>query len=237
MKRHLISFSALILILSLVTPSLAQRRRRAPRPRPATDNGCQLPFTGSDRRAVKLRRPNLDVPFHNGGRAISLVDWYEFVCPLSTDVPTRRRDVPQGRPLNVERLKVKVRAFVLAIKQESNDNDLHLQIADTASPYNQQQLVVEIPPGDAFCTARSNMMELFRADGGRRLSTGHVFRNPPLVEITGYLFLDSAHMRARRTDVCTDNGGRGIRNGLRTSPVRGIWEIHPVTELIPIARQ
>lgn len=91
-------------------------------------------------------------------------------------------------------------------------------------------MVVEIPPGADYCDARSAMMELFRADGGDRI-TGHVFKHPPQVELTGYLFLDAAHMRAGRTDYCTNNGGRGIHGTLKNSPVRGIWEVHPVVSL------
>ncbi len=76
----------------------------------------------------------------------------------------------------------------------------------------------------------ASLMDLFRADGGTKLS-GHVFKHPPHVEVTGYLFLDKAHMRKGRTDFCTNNSGRGIKDGLRTSPARGTWEIHPVIKL------
>lgn len=112
------------------------------------------------------------------------------------------------------------------------DKDLHVQIADEASPYNQQQLIVEIPPGADYCDARSALMNLFRTDGGRKVSgKGYVFNHPPHVELTGYLFIDAWHINRGRTDYCTNNGGRGIRNGLKVSPVRGLWEVHPVTSL------
>src|SRR5215216_6324488 len=80
---------------------------------------------------------------------------------------------------------------------------------------------------------RAAMMGLFRADGGTS-ARRHIFNRPPQVDVTGYLFLDAAHMRARRTDFCTDNGGRGIRAGRGASPVRGIWELHPVTGLVRV---
>lgn len=147
------------------------------------------------------------------------------------NVPTKKSDIPETEPMDSEKVKIKIRAFVLAMKKDPSDNDLHSQIADRASPYRQQQLIVEIPAGEAYCDARSAMMDLFRADGGTALSKGHVFQKPPHVEVTGYLFLDKAHMRARRTDFCTFNGGRGIKGGLSNSPVRGIWELHPVVKL------
>jgi hypothetical protein len=124
----------------------------------------------------------------------------------------------------VEKVTVKLKGFVMAMKLDP-DKDLHIQIADSAAPYRQAQIIVEIPPGTAYCNARTKMMDLFRADGGRRLS-GYIFREPPPVEVTGYLFLDSTHGAS-----CTANGGRGIRNGRQTSPVKGTWEIHPVIEL------
>jgi hypothetical protein len=204
---------------------------RALQPQP--DDGCSLTFGGDDssRKAVKLRKPGLNYTKHNGGRAVSVADFFSFVCTLDPNVPTRKKDVPLAEAMPMEKEVVKLRAFVLAMKLDP-DKDLHVQIADSARPYTQQQLIVEIPPGADYCDARSAMMELFRADGGRRLSGNHVFSSPPEVELTGYLFLDAFHMRARRTDFCTDNGGRGIRDKkTKVSPVRGIWEVHPVFEL------
>lgn len=192
-------------------------------------DGCDLTFTGSDRKAVKLRPANLDYTFLNGGRSVALTDFFTAVCPLDERVPTRRGAVPQDETLPEERLKVKLRGFVMAMKLE-DDNDLHVQLADRPEPFDQEQVVVEIPPGAEYCVARAAMMGLFRADGGTNVRR-HIFNQPPQVDVTGYLFLDAAHMRARRTDFCADNGGRGIRGGRGASPVRGIWELHPVVKL------
>jgi hypothetical protein len=199
---------------------------------PAPGDGCDLAFEGSDRKAVKLRPAGLDYTFLNGGRPLSLPDFFAAVCPLDERVPTRRSEVPADEPLPEERIKIKVRGFVMALKLE-DDNDLHVQIADRAAPFDQEQIVVEIPPGADYCDARTAMMALFRADGGTSVRR-HVFNSPPQVDVTGYLFLDAAHMRARRTDYCTDNGGRGVRAGRGASPVRGIWELHPVVKLEPV---
>jgi hypothetical protein len=226
MKKHLL---IVLLVLSLATPSFAQRRRRRA-PSTTTNNGCELPFNGSDRKAVKLRPTNLRYTFNNGGRPISINDWFALVCPLDVEVPSTRGEIPQNRAMPQEKLKVKVRAFVLAFKRDP-DNDLHIQLADKARPYRQTQLIVEIPPGEAYCEGRTNLMDLMRADGGSDLRGNYIFNDPPLVEVTGYLFLDGAHIRRGSSDYCSDNGGRGIKNGLSSSPVRGLWEIHPVIKL------
>jgi hypothetical protein len=227
MKKNLLIAS--LIILSLVTPSFAQRRSRRAAP---PDNGCDLHFGGAlaSRKPVKMRPANLRYEFNNGGRAISVADWFATVCTFDADVPSTKSSIPKDKPMNMEKLKVKVRAFVMAFKLDP-DNDLHVQIADNARPYNQTQLIVEIPPGADYCEARTNMMELMRADGGRRRSGNYIFRTPPLVEVTGYVFIDAFHIRKGSSDYCSDNGGRGIKNGLRKSPVRGLWEIHPVIEL------
>ena len=116
---------------------------------------------------------------------------------------------------------------MLAMKRDP-DNDLHIQIGDKASPFKQDQIIVEIPPTNKFCDVRTAMMDLLRAEvpSARKQQ---VFTNPPEVEITGYLFPDSHHGSA-----CSGSGGRGIKNGLKNSPVRSTWELHPVIGLSPI---
>ena len=235
------SVAAALILLLLAAGACTFAGRGAAVPAPATTaraapqagDGCELAFEGSDRKAVKLRPAGLDYTVLNGGRPVSLTDFFAAVCPLDERVPTRRSEVPAGEPLPEERLKVKVRGYVMALKLEE-DNDLHVQIADRAEPFDQEQIVVEIPPGEEYCDARTAMMALFRADGGTSVRR-HVFNSSPQVDVTGYLFLDAAHMRARRTDYCTDNGGRGVRSGRGASPVRGIWELHPVIKLEPVS--
>ena len=128
---------------------------------------------------------------------------------------------------------MKVRGFLLAVKDEP-DNDLHVQMGET-SAFNQDQLVVEMPPGAEFCNARTELVNLMREDGARSFRR-HIFNDPPQVDVTGYVFLDASHMTARRSDFCTQSGGRGIRGDVPTSPVRGIWEIHPVMRIDRVRR-
>jgi hypothetical protein len=202
------------------------------------ENGCKLRFMGVDRKNVKIRKPKTRpaYSFVNGGRAISVPEWFAFVCSLDEDVPARSSEIPKTVAMDVEAFQVKIRAHILAAKLEP-DNDLHIQIGDSAE-WNHQQVVIEIPPGANFCEARTAFMDLLRADGGEKISRsdGYIFKTPPLAEIEGYLFLDSAHIpaRSRRSDYCVTSGNRGIKNKLRRSPVRGLWELHPVFKIVPV---
>ena len=188
------------------------------------DDGCSLPFAGKARKAVKLRAPNLNYPRFNNGDPISVKDFLEHVCTLTSQIPAH---VPATKPMGMEKLTMTVRGFVMAMKRDP-DNDLHIQIADKASPYRQPQIIVEIPPTKRYCAdARSKMMKLYRDDSGKdKLTSSYVFNDPPQVEFTGYLFLDSTHGAS-----CTSSGGRGIKNRLKNSPVKGTWELHPVISL------
>ena len=192
---------------------------------PQTNNGCGLKFGGkkSARKAVKMRSPTQNYPKFKNGDAISVKEFLSNVCPeASTKVPD---PVPVSFPMAVERQTIIVHAFVLAMKLDP-DNDLHIQIGDKASPFKQGQIIVEIPPTNKFCKVRTQMMDLLRAEN-EKAPKQYVFKNPPEVEITGYLFLDSHH-----GSTCTGSGGRGIKNGLTKSPVRSTWEIHPVISLV-----
>ena len=68
-------------------------------------------------------------------------------------------------------------------------------------------------------------MDLLREDSGGTPKQ-FVFKHPPEVELAGYLFRDSHH-----ESTCSGSGGRGIRNGLKNSPVKSSWEIHVVIGL------
>ena len=190
-----------------------------------TDNGCGLKFTGKARKLVKMRPPNRNYPKFKNGDAISVKEFLAELCPeASTKVPD---PVPAKTAMVVERQTITIRAFVLAMKRDP-DNDLHIQIGDKSKPYKQPQIIIEIPPTNAHCDARTAMMNLLRAEN-EKAPKQYVFKNPPKVEITGYLFLDSHH-----GSTCTGSGGRGIKNGLTTSPVKSTWEIHPVISLVQI---
>jgi hypothetical protein len=125
----------------------------------------------------------------------------------------------------------------LGAKFESGraDHDIHAEIGAVAN-WNTPHVVIEIAPGAAYCTQRQTLWGLVKEDAKRagvRLRDRHILTRPVEILVTGYVFLDSAHMRAGsgRGDFCVQNGGRGIRNQGAASKVRGIWEIHPVLEV------
>jgi hypothetical protein len=89
-------------------------------PQQAPDD-CNLQFTGSDRKRVKLRTVADGANYFNvnGGRPIDIPGWFTEVCALDTDVPAHN-SIPQTRPLNnIETRHVTVRAFLLGAKFES----------------------------------------------------------------------------------------------------------------------
>jgi hypothetical protein len=190
-----------------------------------TDNGCKLKFLGKAiaRKAVKMRPPTKDYPLFKNGDPISVK---EFLNPLCLEASKKVfKQVPKAAAMPIEEQTVTIRAFVLAMKLDKSDNDLHIQIGDKAKPYKQAQIIVEIPATKKYCDARTKMMDLYREESDKKL-TEHIFKNPPEVEFTGYLFLDSHH-----GSTCTGSGGRGIKNKLKNSPVKTTWELHPVIKI------
>jgi hypothetical protein len=103
--------------------------------------------------------------------------------------------VPTKTAMVVERQTVTIRALLFAMKRDP-DNDLHIQIGDKAKPFKQDQITVEIPLTNKFCDVRTAMMGLLRAEN-ENAPLQYVFNNPPEVELTAYLFLNSHGSRAQ----------------------------------------
>lgn len=90
-------------------------------------------------------------------------------------------------------------------------------------------MIIEIPPGNEYCTARKNLWKLITDDPAKMKSSGgKILKKPVKITATGYVFLDAAHGAD-----CEDDGGRGmLKNGKGDkSQVVGLYEIHPVLEL------
>jgi hypothetical protein len=199
---------------------------------------CNLQFTGSDRKRVKLRTEADGRNYFrvNGGRPIDIPGWFREVCTLDAAVPALNR-ISATRPLDqLETRRVTIRAFLLGAKFESGngDHDIHAEIGAVAN-WNTEHVVIEIPPSQTYCNPRTTLWGLVKEDARRagvRLRDRHILTRPVEILVTGYVFLDSIHARsARRGDFCVQNGGRGIRNQGTGSRVRGLWEIHPVLEV------
>ena len=189
---------------------------------------CSLQFQGSARKAVKLRTKDSGKDYKkvSNGDAISVSDWLKMTCSLDGDVPSQ---IPATKAMpGIETQTVTLDGFLVAAKFEATaDHDIHAEIAESPK-WETPHVVVEVPPGPAYCDARKKLWSLVKAElPANSTSTIHVMETPPKVRITGYVFLDSAH---GSTKFCKTSGGRGIHhNG--TQQVIGLWEVHPVLEV------
>ncbi len=246
MKKYFLILFLLPCLLNTACKSATQNTTQSQSQDNFSDKSCELKYDGSDREEVKLRPPGLSYEKANGGNVLTVSDWFSMLCGRRYESLLRDK-FPQDAAHESEHLFVKIKAHILLVKSEE-DNDYHIQVAErpewsTSNP----QIIVEIPPGASYCLARQNFEALLLADGGRvsnketgdrrtQVSKRYFFKNPPLAEISGYLFLDAHHRRKDSADLCKSDGGRGVKgkeNGqsLQDSPVQGLWEIHPVLEL------
>src|SRR5207249_165833 len=99
-----------------------------------------------------------------------------------------------------------LKAYLLAVRFEKNvkpgdgkDNEFHIEVG--AKPqWEGPHVIVEITTGKPSCLARKIAWRLatvdFAADTSKRrqkLTTVRIFAQPPLVLITGYVFVDGFH--------------------------------------------
>lgn len=200
---------------------------------------CSLKFGGSDRAAVKNRSPQDGSGYSvaNGGNPISVDSFFKFACRLDQRIPDAwRQNAPAEAQTSAipgfEDVKMVVAGYLLGVRfegQPGGDRDFHCEISDSQA-WNSPHLIVEIPPGQAYCDARKYVWSLVLADanqaGKQPPTKGWVFHNPPEVHVWGFPLWDLHH---GRLDTCNQNGNRGIRlNPGDPSMVRGLWEVHPV---------
>jgi hypothetical protein len=209
---------------------------------------CTLRFTGSYRKAVKLRPANLPYQKFNNGNPITLDQWFELTQRLSQGLGTSRSSIPTTKVIkNVEDIEVTLKGFLLLVRFEKNsrpgdgkDNEFHVEIGSTpqwAGPH----VIVEVATGRTSCAGRKAAWNLALADAQsdpnpKTRKTPTVLRkfwNPPEVLVTGYVFIDGFHAHKNMTpqDWAESDGGRGIHFEGLPSQVKGLFEVHPVTKL------
>ncbi len=206
----------------------------APAKQPADD--CAWQFAGHARKAVKLRTAAQGTTYdnHNNGDPISLDNWFEMVCAFDDQVPAH---IPATKAIkDVETVRVTLRGFLLGARFErDDDHDIHAELGAT-NDWDTKHVIVEIPPGAEWCQARQALWGLVEDDirqaHGSLESDRWILHQPPEVLVSGYVFLDSAH---GSTNYCHANGGRGLHKGQSGSKVQGLWEIHPVFSVKPVA--
>lgn len=225
MKTRLVVFIAFVVAVSSVAVG-------------QTDpEDCTLTFQGTARKLVKHRAPSVGTGYQDMGNGEALAPSDLFAtCDFDAKIPKK---VSATKPIvGLEDRLVTIDGFLMGARFEratptskGKDNDLHIEIADTAD-WNQDHLIVEVPPGKDFCDARKAIWDLVLADekssGKKSKSDAWLFETPPHVQVTGFIFLDTAHLHVGDIP-CETNGGRGLRKKGGTSKVRGLWELHPMT--------
>jgi hypothetical protein len=196
----------------------------------AQENGCGASFTGHARADAKNRPSSAGSEYDilGANQALTLSDFFKLTCERNKKLPPTV-GLGANAITGIETTTVTVKGYLLAVKWEVDDNDLHVQLGPKKQ-WTTGQLVVEIPAGMEFCDSRTTVYDLVAADiakhGGKSIQQGHLLRDKTPVQVTGYLFFDGAH--GSSANGCTKNGNRGLRGPLASSPVRGLWEIHPV---------
>jgi hypothetical protein len=84
------------------------------------------------------------------------------------------------------------------------------------------------------CDARTKMWNLIHEDekaGGNKVAKGRgrIMKKPFPVEVTGFVFFDGHHGDTQNG--CSKPHISGIHGQFTTSPIKGLWEIHPVVDL------
>jgi hypothetical protein len=124
---------------------------------------CSLKFGGSDRAAVKNRTPQ-DVSAYsvaNSGNPISVDSFFKVACRLDQKIPDAwRQKAPAKAQTSAipgfEDVKIVVAGYLLGVRfegQPGGNRDFHCEISDSRA-WNSPHLIVEIPPGEAYCDAR-----------------------------------------------------------------------------------
>jgi hypothetical protein len=102
----------------------------------------------------------------------------------------------------IETQQVTVKGFLVAAKVDQ-DNDIHAEIAGSPE-WDTPHLIAEVPPGQEYCSARKALWEIVKADLPQHsVASRHILRHPQAVELTGFVFLDTAH---GKTDFCHTAG-------------------------------
>lgn len=132
---------------------------------------CTLPFTGSYRATIKLRKSGLAYQKYNNGKPISLDQWFQLTKGLSQGLGTSRSSIPNDKVIkNAEDIQVTLKGFLLLVgferhrkKGDGKDNEFHIEVGRTAQ-WKGPHVIVEVATGTVSCAARKNAWNLALAD-------------------------------------------------------------------------
>jgi hypothetical protein len=197
------------------------------------ETGCHSRSTSHDCATAKNRQPRVSENHDVKGAptALTLGEFFDLTCQLNEefdDIVGRQPDTIPG----AETAKVTVHAYLLAVRWEKDDNDLHVQI-ERKPKWTRDQLVVEIPAGPDFDGPRTIAFNAVIDDAEKyvrnTIHDGHIMRHRLPVQVTEFFSFDGSH--GNTTDGCDRNGGRGTQLTFKDSPARGLWEIPPVIDI------
>ena len=229
-KATVISAAVLCLSISLVG---ANKKHKKPAIPISEAENCDLTFAGSSRKDVKLRPVEDGKQYSaiNNGQPISVAEWLTMACS-TFDPETVGKAIKDSPIKGVETQTVTIEGFLMAARFENGeDHDIHAEIADEPVWSSENHhVIVEIPPGEAYCAARKQLWDLV-AGSLKHGKNYAVLNYGPKIAVTGYVFLDTGHGGSH---FCTNSGGRGIKDSSGHSDVRGLWEVHPVLDVKPV---
>ena len=202
---------------------------------------------------VKARtvRDGANYTVFNGGKPISVTRYFDLVRSLEPKLPKK---VPNNKAMRgIETIRVTVRGYLVeAHFQRKGDKDMHATMSATPD-FNTTRLTTELPPGPQYQQARHTLWQLVRQDIGPAPSTSFqadkwVFKNPPRVQVIGYVFFDSHHAYGDKTynapaaeeedadeEESAERQEELTRDYGNATPVKQTmrrgWEIHPVLSL------
>lgn len=184
---------------------------------------CSWENKSQTRKAVKTRSVAAGAAYLNykDGKPIDFDEWFALTCSLDAKVP---KTIPADSAIEgAETIRVSLRGYVLGAHFErDSDHDTQLELGATPA-WDADHVLVELPPGDEFCSAQKELWAILRADG---CTTDECFmRKPVEVIVTGYVMLGGNATAA--PDYCHFRSTRGMRLGDQPAKLFGAWRLQP----------
>jgi hypothetical protein len=127
----------------------------------------------------------------------------------------------------IEKRVYRVAGDLWRVKMEENDCDYHLDLSGRGQSKSADRIIVEIPQGRSFNTARRQLLSTLPGDYAFRPGTTKNLTQSIPMRVTGYAFYDAHHFNARKV--------RGNGHGTRYTAT--VWELHPVWKVEPIGNR
>jgi len=165
------------------TSQKTSKRTKAEIPVSEADD-CSLTFNGSARRDVKLRTVQDGSHYEsvNNGDSLTVAEWLKMTYSQFDPKVLEVKDVPIP---GIETQKVSPKGYLVAARFENEatgDHDIHAEISDEPN-WSSPHVIVEVPPGEAYCSARKELWSLVNSALLPEKNTA-IPSNPP--QVKGY---------------------------------------------------